>query len=289
MRRFLAAAVVVLGLCGMAQAQTLSPNEFTQTLARDLNAAVPSANVTVGAELSLQFRHAGKTGVLGLSDLYVRYRAEPDIYPRIVASMTDQLIQMTPPGQAVREDIIPFIRTRTWLAELQKSHGARKPKDVAIYEPLNKDLIVVYTESNERGTRILGAIEKLPVAREDLKALAFANLERRLANPKLFKIVPEVDVYGFVSDNPHGSSLLLLDSFWTSGKIKVKGDIVVSIPVRKAVMIAGSHDSVALDTLRVAAGKFVEDGLEVQTDMLFVRRNGKWARFSRKKAKEQDD
>ena len=269
---------------GVADAQTLSPQEFTQKISRDLSAAMPNVPVTIASELQLRFRREGKTGLIGLADLYKRYSEKPELYPRIVRGLTEQLSQLNMPGSAARENIIPFVRTRAWLAELQKSHNARKPADVAIYEKLNTDLIIVYAENdNKGGARILSPGEKLPVARDDLKALALANLERMLPNPELYKPVPEAEVYGFVSQDPHASSLLLIDRLWTDGRIKVKGDIVVSIPVRKAVLIAGSRDPIGLEAMRVATAKFLEDGLEVQTDQLFVYRNGKWAKFGRKR------
>jgi uncharacterized protein YtpQ (UPF0354 family) len=289
MRRLLVVVACLLGLSGAGHAQVLGPQEFMQNIARELNAASPQLGVTAGPELQLRFRREGKNGVLNLADIYKRYRENPALYALIVASLTDQLSHSKMPGQATRDSIVPLVRTRAWLAELQKSHNARKPADVAIYESLNKELILVYADRDNTDTRILSANEKLPVAREDLRALALSNLERLLPKPELRKPVPGAEVYAFINQDPHGSSLLLLDRFWTDGKIKVKGDIVVSIPVRKALMIGGSRDLVALETMRVAAAKFAEDGLEVQTETLFVYRKGKWAKFGRKSKKDETE
>jgi hypothetical protein len=47
-------------------------------------------------------------------------------------------------------------------------------------------------------------------------------------------------------------------------------------------LVAGSRDPVALESMRVAASKFAEDKLEVQTETLYVYRKGKWSKFGRK-------
>ena len=76
-------------------------------------------------------------------------------------------------------------------------------------------------------------------------------------------------------------SLLLIDDIWSSGQIKVTGDIVVAVPARDVRLVTGSRSRPGLKGIRELATKFRAQGPYGLTDTLFVYRNGRFTKFGR--------
>ena len=53
------------------------------------------------------------------------------------------------------------------------------------------------------------------------------------------------------------ASLLLIDDIWSSGQVKVNGDIVVAIPTRDVLLVTGSRNRSGLKRVRELAAKFI--------------------------------
>jgi hypothetical protein len=65
---------------------------------------------------------------------------------------------------------------------------------------------------------------------------------------------------------------------WSSGQIKVDGDIVAAVPVEDALLLTGSRNRAGLERLRAVA-KDVAAGPSGLSNALFVYRDGKFVRF----------
>jgi len=84
-----------------------------------------------------------------------------------------------------------------------------------------------------------------------------------------------------VAGGSYEASLLLLDDVWSKGPVpaKVDGDVVVAIPARDLLMVTGSRNRAGVDRLRELATKFASTTPYRLTPVLFVYRNGRFARF----------
>jgi uncharacterized protein YtpQ (UPF0354 family) len=140
--------------------------------------------------------------------------------------------------------------------------------------------VIVYVRDAERRVRFLMSNEDLGVERGALRQLAVENLRR---------LRPKIEMHGdagkiamFDVGGTYEASLLLFDSMWTDGQVKVKGDIVVAVPTRDALLVTGSKNRKALTVMRELAAKFSAEGSNPISDKLFVYRNGQFKKFGRK-------
>ena len=62
----------------------------------------------------------------------------------------------------------------------------------------------------------------------------------------------------------------------------MKGDIVVAVPTRDALLVTGSKNRKGLAALRELAAKFAAEGSNPISDKLFVYRDGRFKKFGRK-------
>ena len=112
--------------------------------------------------------------------------------------------------------------------------------------------------------------------RTNLRELALTNLRHLIP-----KVEVEEGVDGIFIIDAGGAleaSLLLSNRLWSSGQIKVDGDIVVAVPAMETLLVAGSHNRAGIAQLRrVAAG--VATGPYAVSRSLFVYRDGKFVRF----------
>jgi len=106
------------------------------------------------------------------------------------------------------------------------------------------------------------------------------NLKRRL--PKIEMRAARDGLFLISAGGDYEASLLLFDDVWSTGQIKVDGDIVAAIPAKDVLLVTGSKNRAGLKTMRELVTKFVADQRYAVSDALFVYRNGKFIRFGRK-------
>jgi uncharacterized protein YtpQ (UPF0354 family) len=74
------------------------------------------------------------------------------------------------------------------------------------------------------------------------------------------------------------ASLLVVDSLWSSGQIKVEGDIVAAVPAKDALLVTGSDNKAGIARLHTLATDLAA-GPYPLTQALFIYRRGKWMKF----------
>jgi uncharacterized protein YtpQ (UPF0354 family) len=109
-----------------------------------------------------------------------------------------------------------------------------------------------------------------------LRALAVENLKRVL--PKI-ELRGDDEVMLMSAGGNYEASLLLIDDIWSSGQVKVNGDIVVAIPTRDVLLVTGSRNRAGLKRVRELAAKFVAQGPYELTDTLFRYHDGRFTKF----------
>jgi uncharacterized protein YtpQ (UPF0354 family) len=267
-------------ICGIGGAETLSPQAFTQEFARALTAAMPSSTIFVKGDLQLSIRDAsGLDRTVFLNNAYKDYSLDPKRFAEIVKIFAASMRQSdAAQGKLDRSRIVPVIKDRQWLLDLDRTLKAQGKGQEHLSESFNNELVIVYAEDDPTRMRFLTTDEAPDVSRHALRALAVGNLRR---------ILPKVEMRGddhvllVSAGGDYEASLLLIDDVWSGGQVKVNGDIVVAIPARDVLLVTGSRDRSGLKRVRDLAAKYAAEGPYGLTDTLFVYRNGRFTKFDR--------
>jgi uncharacterized protein YtpQ (UPF0354 family) len=258
----------------------LSPQAFTQEFARALTSAMPKSTVLVRGELELLVKDPnGAERTLFLTNMYQDYTRDPARFGDIVKTFVAAMLK---PGKAPAKldpaRIVPVIKDRQWLVELNRTLKAQGHAQEHLADDFNNELVIVYAEDDPTRMRYLTSDEDIGIARAELRKRAVDNLRR---------ILPKIEMQGddhvlmVSAGGDYEASLLLIDEIWSGGQLKVNGDIVVAIPARDVLLVTGSHDRSGLKRMREAAAKLVAQGPYGLTDALFVYRNGRFTKFGR--------
>lgn len=282
--RWLFAVVIGSFLLCAAQAETLAPQAFTDTFAKRLKAASPESTVTVKGDLAIVARSPnGRSLEISLSNLYAAYRSDPNQLEELIRTY---VVGITQPQEAStksvaldRTRIIPMIKDRPWLDEVNGKVRAQAGKDAPLLaaEDFNKDLVIVYALDDSKRMRFLQADELAGIERDELRTLALENLLRIM--PKI-QMATNGRLGMMIAGGDYEASLLLYDSIWTDGTVKVKGDIVVAIPTRSMLLVTGSQDRAGLQTMREIVAKNADEPYRLTT-ALFVYRKGRFVKFGK--------
>ena len=279
MWRVLLALIAIMTWGGAHAADLLDPQAFTAVVAREISTALPSAKVTVIGSLQLETQiPGGETISNDLRNAYRRYVRDPEHLDEIIRQRVAGLVesvrdaQVKPPLDRAR--IVPVLKTNAWVEAIRQQRQA-KPDLQPLTEPFNSELTIVYAEDRSASMRFLMMNDDVG-DRSKIRELAVANLHRLLSKIEMREAASGILLISAGGD--YEASLLLADSIWSSGQIKVDGDIVVAVPAKDALLVTGSHNPAGIARLRalaidIAAGAY---GL---TSALFVYRGGKFVKF----------
>lgn len=260
---------------GVAAAQILTPQAFTERFAEALGAAVPAATVAVRQELRLTVRNPdGSAHDVNLTNVYSEYRGQPERFSDLVEIFARAVKEPVPPKLQLAR-VVPMVKDRAWLDNIAPIF--RKRGDEPLFEPLNRELVIAYVEDSDTRSRYLNTRDDVG-DRKSLRALAIANLKRIL--PKIQLRRHDDAVAMITAGGNYEPSLLLVDEIWSSGQIKVDGDIVISIPARDTLLVTGSNSRKGLETVRTMSAKLAEGPYRL-TRMLFVYREGRFIEFDK--------
>lgn len=248
-------------------------------MARAVTAALPAAKVTVTGNLQLETQIAGGDAFSNdLRNAYSRYVRDPqhldDVIRRRVEGLVESVrsAQTNPPLDRTR--IVPVLKTNAWVEGIRQLRKTA-PGAQLLTEPFNSELTIVYAEDRTSSMRFL--MERDDVGdRSKLHHLALSNLHRLL--PKIEARQGASGIFLVSAGGDYEASLLLADSLWSSGEIKVDGDIVVAVPAKDALLVTGSHNREGIARLHALAAE-IAAGPYGLTPTLFVYRGGKFVRF----------
>jgi uncharacterized protein YtpQ (UPF0354 family) len=263
-------------LCASGQAGAQDDaRAFTEKVAQGLRAKLPQSTITVTGDFALSIKPADELATsVSTRNLYDDYKRDPASLGNIVDLYAKSLTEK-PCCKVDRARIIPVIKDRPWVESIQRSLGYEP-----LFEEFNAELVVVYAEDSDTRTRYLGAKEDIGVDRKDLRKLAVANLEKLL--PKIQMANVDGLVTMFEAGGDYEASLLLFDHIWSSGQVKVMGDIVVAVPAKDALLVTGSQNRKGLAALRKVVAEVTAQQRYALTDTLFVYRNGRFVKFGKK-------
>lgn len=271
------------GVAPNVPAQVLSRQAFTEKVAQELAARIPDAKFSVAGELAIIRIEAEGNTDISLENLYRDYSTAPGRLVALLSSFAAAIGDKCTAdcgGKVDRTRITPLIKDRAWIEDNRRNLKSKQPELDFVFEDFNDELVIVYVRDAERRVRFLMSNEDLGVERGALRQLAVENLRR---------LRPKIEMHGdadklamFNVGGTYEASLLLFDSIWTDGQVKVKGDIVVAVPTRDALLVTGSKNRKGLAALRELAAKFSAEGSNPISDKLFVYRDGQFKKFGRK-------
>ena len=237
---------VGLLLIGVARAETVTPQAFTDAAAAAARAAMPSAHVTVAGNLHLETRSAaGKEITSDLHNAYETYLPAPERRDEVIRAYIGVLVETVTFGDAKagldRSRIVPVLKPQRWVDGALQAERAAKvdPKPEILTDPFNSELAIVYTEDRPQSLRYLMTSDDVG-DRAKLRQLALGNLHRMLANIEMREGADHV--FLIEAGGNYEASFLLADGIWSSDQIKVDGDIVVAVPDRSALLVTGSNN-----------------------------------------------
>jgi len=262
---------------GRREDAALAPAAFSEEMARRVRAAAPDAEVHVVGELALEIASGPDGGKIYLENAYRMYRGlapaeREEMIERFVRSFADATRGFEP----TREAIIPIVKDRAWLDEIEASMCAQGGESPAkVFEPLNDDLAVVYAIDTPHNIAYLspGMLEPLGVERAELRALAVRNLRGLLPGIE----VQRGEKLGMVvADGNYEASLLLFDDLWAREGERLRGAMVVAVPARDLLLFADGADADAVAQLQDLATRMRAEATYALTDRLFVREGEGW-------------
>lgn len=282
--RLVAFAVAIVAYAALAAAaadstEVLSQRAFTETFAAAATAAMPSAKVTIKGDLSLETRDsAGDATDTDLRNAYQVYRGDParldSVIQRYVSVLADVVSLRGPPPPVDHSRIVPVLKSSAWVGTLQQQRGTT-PAAQLLTEPFTDELTVVYAEDRPSSMRFLMARDDVG-DRSALRKLALGNLGRLVL--KIAMRQASDGVFLVEAGGEYEPSLLLVDALWSSGQIKVDGEIVVAAPAKGAVLVTGTHNAAGIAHLRGFAARLAAAPYGL-TAVLYVYRGGKFVRF----------
>lgn len=263
---------------GSGRAPALAPVAFTEEMARRVRIAAPDVEVLVPGELQLELASdTDSGGKVYLDNAYRMYCGLPpaereEMMERFVRSFADATRGFEP----TRDAIIPIVKDRAWLGEVEASVRAQGGESQEkVFEPLNDDLAVVYAIDTPNNIAYLSPdmLDALGVDRGELRALAVRNLRGLLPGIE----VQRGEKLGMVvADGNYEASLLLFDDLWAREGERLRGPTVAAVPARDLLLFADGADADAVAQLQALATKMHAEATYALTDRLFVRDNDGW-------------
>jgi uncharacterized protein YtpQ (UPF0354 family) len=265
---------------GAAAAENLSPRAFTEAAAAAATAAMPGAKVIIVGDLQLETRSpSGETTSTDLTNAYRIYLADPKKLDAVIRRYVGLLVETVRVGDRKgvvdQSRIVPVIKPQLWIDGVRRLHESLKTPEAAselLTEPFNTELGIVYAEDRPRSVRYLMTRDNIG-DRGKLHDLALENLSHIL--PKIEMRSGDDNIWQISAGGDYEASLLLVDPLWSTGRIKVDGDIVVAIPAKGALFVTGSRNEAGLARLRAAAADLAK-GPYALTPALLVYRGGKF-------------
>jgi uncharacterized protein YtpQ (UPF0354 family) len=272
------------GAAPTARTEVLSKPAFTQKVAQELATRFPDAKFSVAGELTITRIEAdGSNTEVSLDNLYRDYNSAPG---ELVALLRDfaaaigEKCSADCGGKVDRTRIVPLIKDRSWIEGNRANLKKQQAHLDFVFEDFNDELVIVYVRDAEQRVRFLMSNEDLGVERGELRKLAVENLGRLRPEIKMHSygnMLTMLDVGG-----TYEASLLLFETIWTDGQLKVNGDIVVAVPTGDVLLVTGSKNRKGISALREIATKFAAERSRPISDKLFVYREGSFKKFGRK-------
>lgn len=273
---------------GHAEGGKMDAEQFTSHYVSAFTTALPDTPVKRDGPLRLTVKTAtGQVGRVFLENPYSDYCADPDALEDIVQTHVRSIVQSisryAAEGSGVDlDEVLPMIRARDWIEDRgrQVRRAGGRHGSETFHEPFVGPLVIVYAMDRPDTIQYLRHldVERLDVEPATLKAKAIENLARRVPDFRAATIRGG-NAAVFEADDDLASSLLLFDGIWSREAFQFGGDVVVAVPERGTLLVTGSDNAAGLAHVRDIAAKITNGSPYGLSDILLVRRNGRFELF----------
>ena len=146
------------------------------------------------------------------------------------------------------------------------------------HQCFTEDLIIAYVVDAPKTIRYLTNkhLADLKLSVEQLHRIALTNLKRILPAPEIRE---ESGLYQIHCGGTYEASLLFLNEFWDKRPFRLRGEIVVAVPARDAVLVTGSGYPEGIQRLSELAHEAHASSPYRVTSELLIRREGKFVPY----------
>lgn len=253
---------------------TLSPARFTAEYVKLLKQKRPAVVPNIIADLHVRTTIDGKAYNTFLDPAYKEYRSAVPQFKTILSQSIKTSLALYSAGITVDINrIVPVIKHRSFLKDSANIIADSILDTVnlnIVYDIYNDQLIVLYGQDVKTHISYFGTAElkKACINRNELREIAVNNLTQIL--PQI-KTLDDNGVYMIQAGGCYEASLILCRKFWNRMQFPVKGEIIIAVPSKDIVLVAGSKDRAGLKKISgVAAKLHKESRYPVVSDLFTI-------------------
>jgi uncharacterized protein YtpQ (UPF0354 family) len=245
-------------------------DEFALLYLKLLQETAPHLKYEMTGDMEIRMVNSvGKEATTYLHNAWISYsdsasdrKESLERYISVALKLSDE------PAPLEKDQIVAIVRDSVYLEQL-------KGRYECAVEHLCGDIWVLYAQDLPDRTVTLRRedVNELGIDSTALRALAMENLQR---------VMPAAEQHGsgpwylLTAGGDYSASLLLYDNLWQSLADSVEGEIVAVVPSRDVVLYTGSRSDEGLKAIKEQAIKIVTTGNYLISDMLIIRKSGKW-------------
>lgn len=263
-RIFIVAIITFILFCKPSH---LTEREFTEKFVDVLSKSHPDIKYTINGDLSITAKIKEGTHYHYLDNAYKEYKMDPESLDKIVQAYALSSSELYNDSEEMTDNnIIPVIKPVDYLDEIKKLGSDLKVEEGidTVYESYNDSLIVMYVENKETSFNYFSQkkLDKLGIPRKKLREIAVRNLKSILKNIEIQRW--DNGIIEIIAGGIFETSLVLLPKIWIKNEFHLRGDIVIAIPSRGILLLAGSHDGNAITTLKsIALKSYAEESYSI--------------------------
>jgi hypothetical protein len=245
----------------------------------------PQDQVEVVAPLHFRTRDAGGAWMdHHLDRAYHLYVTEPARLDEILAEFLDSAAEAAALGPVVAERLIPVVRSRPQLEQMQAQLASRAtasteaaPSSGPVWRDLAGELVVLLAEDHPQTIRYCDPGNLADLGLD--AATAFARAQANLAHLVPDRPVEGRDGFYGITVPWHAGALLLDDTWLTQARFPVQGDLLVALPSRDLALVTGTGETEGCRLLAEALQQSKEEPDHRSTQVLRRTSTGSWASY----------
>ncbi len=277
----------------LSWAELMNQAQFTEYYAEKAKTEYQDSTVNIVAPLQIDIqkndRNSAKTTSF-LDQAYKQYQLEPEQLDDIVSNFMkalNKIQQQKALNQSSISSILIAVKPFEYLDHIEMQlNQVNVPKKVSLlYKTINPELIAVYVFDTPEGIRFLTDkdLKDLNINQAKLDHAAMENL-RHYYQAHPLNIVQLKDtglskIFLISIDEVYEASTILLPENFSKKNFDVKGDLVIFIPARNAVMVVGSEDQEGLLLAQKLTNMSFLDMSYRISPKAFIFKNGKLQAF----------
>lgn len=263
---------------------TISPAKFTAEYVKHLKQKKPAIAPEVLSDLHVRTTIDGKTYNAFLNNHYKEYLSDVSRLKAILSLSIKTSLALFAAGITVDINrIVPVIKQHSFLkdsANIVFDSTLDTDSLNIVFDNYNEQLIVLYGQDVKTHICYFGTadLKKACINRNELREIAVSNLTQLL--PQI-KTLDDNGMYMVQAGGCYEASLILCRKFWNRLQFPVNGEIIIAVPSKDIVLVAGNKDKPGMKKIRNMAEKLhKESGFPLVKDLFVLDSAGSFKKYS---------